>query len=147
MRITQEADYALRMVTLLAVEDSICGAGEIADRTGVPERFTHKILRKLMQGGILSSFAGAKGGYRLSLSPEAVSMLDIVELIDGPLEISKCADDSYVCSKNGACKTQCRYHQIFRLISSDIAEKMRRLTIARLIDPTLDMSDIEKIIL
>ena len=146
MRITQEADYALRIVSLLAVSDAICGAAEIADRTGVPERFTHKILRKLLQAGVVRSYPGAKGGYLLLRDPRELTMLDIVEQIDGPMEISKCADDEYICSKNGSCKTQCIYHQIFREISHIIAERMRKLTIAALTDPSKDIEDILNII-
>lgn len=142
MRITQEADYALRIVSLLAASDSICGAAEIADRTGVPERFAHKILRKLLQGGVVRSYTGAKGGYLLLRDPHELNMLDIVEQIDGPLEISKCADDGYICSKNGTCKGHCVYHQVFRQISADIADKMRKLTIAALTDPGRDISEI-----
>lgn len=142
MRITQEADYALRIVSLLAVSDAICGAAEIADRTGVPERFAHKILRKLLQGGVVRSYPGAKGGYILLRDPHELSMLDIIAQIDGPVEISKCADDDYICSRNGSCKENCVYHQVFRQISADIAEKMRKLTIAALTDPSKEISEI-----
>lgn len=142
MRITQEADYALRIVTMLAESDFICGAGEIAGRTGVPERFTHKILRKLMQGGLLQSYSGAKGGYSLKRSPSELTMLDVIEMIDGPLAISKCAGDTYICSKNGTCKEQCIYHQIFDRLSSDLAQKLRRLTIAEIINSSTDFSKI-----
>ncbi len=142
MRVTQEADYALRIVSLLAVSDAICGAAEIADRTGVPERFAHKILRKLLQGGMVRSYPGARGGYQLQRDPRELTMLDIVEQIDGPMEIAKCADDTYICSRNGSCKTQCVYHQIFREISRVIAERMQRLTIAAITDPSKDIQDI-----
>lgn len=146
MRITQEADYALRIVSLLAVSETICGAGDISERTGVPERFAHKILRKLLQGGIVRSYTGAKGGYLLLRDPHELSMLDVIEQIDGPLEISKCADDGYICSKNGTCKTECTYHQVFRKISADIADKMRKLTIAELTDPGKEISEILNLI-
>ena len=135
MRITQEADYALRITTALAAAGAVCGAAEIAESEGVPVRFAHKILRKLMQGGIVSSHVGAKGGYSLLSPPDQLTLLDIVELIDGPLAVSKCADENYVCSKNGTCKQNCIYHCIFDTISAELAEKMRLLTIAEIIDP------------
>lgn len=144
MRITQEADYALRIVSLLAASDTVCGATEIAEQSGVPVRFAHKILRKLMQGGVLRSYPGAKGGYRLLREPESLSMLEIIELIDGKLSISKCADDEYICSKNGTMKQQCVYHHIFQQISDDIAGKLRRLTIAEVIDQNNQLSEILK---
>ena len=143
MRITQEADYALRIVSFLAASDTICGAGETAARTGVPARFAHKILRKLMQGGIIKSYTGAKGGYCLLCEPSKLSMLDVIEQIDGPLEISKCMDDAYVCSKNGTCKQQCMYHQIFRHLSSDVAGKLGKITIEMISYPGTEINDIQ----
>lgn len=142
MRITQEADYALRIVSLLAATPSICGAAEIADHTGVPARFAHKILRKLLQGGIVRSYTGAKGGYTLLRPANELTMREVVEQIDGPIEITKCADENYVCSKNGVCKAGCVYHRVFRAIARDVADKMGRLTIADLNDPTKSIQDI-----
>ena len=147
MRITQEADYALRIVTMLAETDSICGAAEIAAQTGVPERFTHKILRKLMQNGTLQSFPGAKGGYRLFVRPGEITMLDVIEQIDGPLAISKCADEEYVCSKNGLCKEQCIYHRIFDAVSADLSQKFKKITIAEIIHSGPNLSEILNIII
>ena len=95
MRITQEADYALRIVTSLARSGTVCGAAELAESEGVPPRFAHKILRKLMQGGMIKSHPGAKGGYSLNILPEQLTMLDVIELIEGPFALSKCADEIY----------------------------------------------------
>ena len=134
MRITQEADYALRIVTSLARQGTVCGAAELAETEGVPPRFAHKILRKLMQGGIVKSHPGARGGYSLSIPPEQLTMLDVIELIEGPFALSKCAHADYICSKNGEYKKGCIYHQIFRRVTSEIAEKMQQLSIADIID-------------
>ena len=141
MRITQEADYALRIVTSLARSGTVCGAAELAESEGVPPRFAHKILRKLMQGGMIKSHPGAKGGYSLNILPEQLTMLDVIELIEGPFALSKCADEDYICSKNGDCKKGCIYHQIFCRVSSEIAEKMQQLSIADIIDSHLSQEE------
>ena len=95
MRITQEADYAMRIVCLLAqlesgeldlTDDSrsntetdtscendecrILGAAEITARTMVPPRFTLTILRKMVMSGLVESFKGKNGGYKLSKMPD-----------------------------------------------------------------------------
>lgn len=141
MRITQEADYALRMITSLARAGTVCGAAELAESEGVPPRFAHKILRKLMQGNMVKSHPGARGGYSLCVSPAQLTMLDVIEQIEGHFSLSKCADADYVCSKNGQCKAGCIYHQIFCRVSSEIAEKMQQLTIADIIDPNLTQEE------
>ena len=83
MRITQEADYALRIVALLASHDSLVDANTIADEAGITQRFALKILRKLAIGDVVVSQKGANGGYRLAKSPKEITLKEIIELIDG----------------------------------------------------------------
>ena len=90
MRITLESDYALRIVTSLAQSDAVIDARALSERTQVTLRFTLKILHKLTVGGIVNSIKGAKGGYRLSMSPENINLRQIIELIDGPIIIARC---------------------------------------------------------
>ena len=129
MRITQEADYALRITYLLAKTGQVLDAGTISTEAGVTERFTVKILRKLVSGGIVSSKKGSKGGYGLSVEPSEVSMRRVVELIDGPLEISRCLDSGYECTRTGDLKNKCTFHLIFAKINQTIAEKMDSVTL------------------
>ena len=82
MRITQESDYALRIVTALALADGTVDAGTLSEETSVTPRFTLKILHKLVHCGIVSSSKGANGGYRLSRSAENLTMKDIIEAIE-----------------------------------------------------------------
>ncbi len=142
MRITQEADYALRITYLLAKAGRVLDAGTISSEAGVTERFTVKILRKLVSGGIVGSKKGSKGGYELSLKPSEVSMRRIVELIDGPLEISRCLDSAYECTRTGEMKNRCTFHLIFSKISKYIAEKMDSVTLDALIKDDFDISEL-----
>ena len=143
MRITQEADYALRIAYLLAKDGGVLGAGTLAEAAGVSERFTLKILRKMAQGGIIASKKGAFGGYTLAVPPADVSMRRVVEVIDGPVEISRCLDSTYECTRTGDKKHECAFHLIFSKINKSIAEKMDTVTLGALID---DNMDIEKIL-
>ncbi len=143
MRITQEADYALRIVYLLAKNEGAIGSANIAASVGVTERFTIKILRKLMQDGIVESRKGVKGGYRLVANPADVSMLRVLEVISGPLEISRCLDSAYECTQNGSQKKCCAFHLIFGQINKTIADKLRQVTMETV---TADDFDIRKIL-
>lgn len=139
MRITQEADYALRIVYVLAKEEGILGSGNIAALSGVAERFTIKILRKLMQGGLVVSHKGVKGGYELLIPPDEVSMLRVVELISGPLEISRCLGKAYECTRTGDNKTQCAFHLIFSEINKSISDKLGKVTIGTVLAEDFDI--------
>ena len=128
MRITQESDYALRIVTAIAESEEVIDAGSLSQKTLVTQRFTLKILHKLVIGGIILSYKGAKGGYKLAKDAKDITLKNVIELIDGPIAIARCVDSDEGCSLN-CDKTACIYHHIFDKISSDVAKKLSEITI------------------
>ncbi len=133
MRITLESDYALRIITALASRENLIDAKSLADETQVTLRFALKILRKLVKGGLVTSFKGVRGGYNLAISADKITLRNIIELIDGPIFISRCLDSDGICSLN-LDKTACIYHQIFDKISFDLASKLEGITIQDIIN-------------
>ena len=133
MRITLESDYALRILTAMAGYDGITDAKTISDDTSVTIRFTLKILHKLVVGDLVESYKGSRGGYKLKRSPEIITLKDVIELIDGPIVISRCLETSEACSLNKD-KTACSYHHIFNTISRDVAKRLDGITIADVIN-------------
>ena len=95
MRITHEADYAVRIAYVLASENKMLPARDISEKSGVTLRFALKILRKLASDGIVVSYKGASGGYELAIDPDELSLGQLIECIDGPLEINHCLSDSF----------------------------------------------------
>jgi Rrf2 family protein len=128
MRITLESDYALRIVSALANKKGVVDANTLSSETSVTPRFTLKILHKLVQGDLVSSYKGVNGGYKLKYSPEEISLKKVIELIDGPIAIMRCLDSSEQCSMTSD-KTACIYHHIFNKISHDLASKLDNITI------------------
>ena len=106
MRITSESDYALRIITAMSKRSEVTDAKTLADDTNVTLRFTLKILNKLVGGGIAESYKGARGGYKLKLSPDKISLKMVIELIDGPIAIVRCLESEECCSLNQD-KTAC----------------------------------------
>lgn len=133
MRITQEADYALRIVCFLAEKNRMLDATTIAENAYITQRFALKILRKLVLGGLVRSYKGANGGYELVEKPEDVTLKDVIELIDGEIAISKCLMEDHVCSKQGEKKSACTIHCIFDAINRDVTDKLGGITIASVI--------------
>ena len=128
MRITLESDYALRIISAIAFENSVMDAKTISEKTSVTQRFALKILHKLVKGGLLNSYKGVNGGYSLKKEPENITLKDVIELIDGPIAIVRCLDSGEICSLN-TDKTACIYHHIFDSISLDVAKKLNGITI------------------
>ena len=133
MRITLESDYALRIITAMAMHNDVVDAGTIAVETSVTPRFTLKILHKLVKGNLISSYKGARGGYKLKTTPENITLKTVIELIDGPIAIARCVDSGEECSLN-CDKAACIYHHIFDSVSNDIAKKLAAIKISDVID-------------
>lgn len=129
MRITLESDYALRIISVLAKSDDVSDAKTLAEKTSVTQRFALKILHKLVQGDMVTSYKGVRGGYKLKVSPEKITLKSVIELIDGPIAIVRCLDSGEGCSMNSD-KTECIYHHIFDKISLELAAKLQNITIA-----------------
>ncbi len=129
MRITLESDYALRIVTAIAESEDVTDAKTLSAKTLVTQRFTLKILHKLVTGGLVLSFKGVKGGYKLARSADKITLKNVIELIDGPIAIVRCIDSEEGCSLN-CDKTACIYHHIFDNISFELSNKLDKITIS-----------------
>ena len=138
MRITLESDYALRILTAMAESDAVTDAKTISSTTSVTLRFTLKILHKLVGGGLVQSFKGVNGGYKLKMSPSDITLKAVIELIDGPIAIARCLESAESCSLN-CDKTACIYHHVFDTISIDLAKKLNRITIQDVINRTYSL--------
>jgi Rrf2 family transcriptional regulator, iron-sulfur cluster assembly transcription factor len=93
MRLTQKSKYATRALMELALEEcgSPLGVAEVARRQRIPERFLEQIFGDLRRAGVLESQRGAHGGYRFAMPPEEVSVLDVVEILDGEIRPARCS--------------------------------------------------------
>lgn len=138
MRITLESDYALRIVGALASKNDIIDAKTLSDEVSVTQRFTLKILHKLVSGDLVKSYKGVNGGYKLNASPQDITLKAVIELIDGPIAISRCLESNESCSMISD-KTSCIYHHIFDKISLDVAKKLNSITIADVINKKIEV--------
>lgn len=131
MRITRECDYALRIMTMLlkADENSVVDANTISQKQNIPSRFTVKILHKLVGAGFIKSKKGSNGGYYVA-EMEKVTLLDIVEAIDGPIEVNRCVGDENKCDMD---KTSCSVHHIMADINEHIVSKLKSIKLNELI--------------
>ncbi|UCE71027.1 MAG: Rrf2 family transcriptional regulator [Nitrospiraceae bacterium] len=104
MQITRETDYAIRCVLYLVENPGkVIMVDSIAQDKDIPKSFLSKILQKLTRADIVSSFRGMKGGFKLSKNPDQISLLTVIEAIEGPVTINRCALDENICSLSNSC--------------------------------------------
>jgi Rrf2 family protein len=87
MKLTRASSYALHAVAFMAAQkhDRPIASHLIAQARGIPERFLLKVLKPLVQARVLLSIKGPNGGYRLARPASEISMLEILEAVDGPI--------------------------------------------------------------
>ena len=145
MKITQEADYALRMMCLLTKQSaagvSTVGAAALAEGVAVPTRFGLKILHKLSQAELVKTSRGASGGYSLNTDPATLTVRRVIEAIDGPIEINRCLSDTHACLNNPN-KDCCRLHHVFEELNHHLTERLDRLTVAMVVDDRVGLGDL-----
>jgi Rrf2 family protein len=105
LRISRKIDYGLRAMIYLASirPDAIVPFREIARQMMVPEDFLAKILKTLVDQGLVRSTRGPHGGYALAKPASDISFLDVIEGVEGPIAINVCLDGDDPCSKAEAC--------------------------------------------
>src|SRR6516165_5785541 len=87
MKLSFAATYALRAVVYMAAqkETRSVSSQEIAKKRELPERFLLKVLKPLVSAGILQSVRGPGGGYRLARPATKITLLEVIEAVDGPI--------------------------------------------------------------
>lgn len=87
MKLTRASSYALHAVAFMAVQkhDRPIASHNIAQARGIPERFLLKVLKPLVSARVLLSIKGPNGGYRLAKKADDITMLEVLEAVDGPI--------------------------------------------------------------
>jgi len=135
MQITRATDYAVRILIHLAAspDHARVSASEVARGIEAPESFISKVLQQLVQRGMVTSRRGAGGGFQLAVEPENVSLLDVVEMVEGPMQINLCLPGEETCDR----KSWCGVHPIWSEAQDALKRVLASATIAQLAHESL----------
>lgn len=105
LQVSRRVEYALRAAIFLARREpgEIVSFKEIAEREGVPRDFLAKILRSLVDAGLVRSARGASGGFALARNADQISFLEVIEAADGPVALNNCCDAGPGCGASRSC--------------------------------------------
>ena len=105
MQISKAASYAIVAMGYLAQQSNggLVPALQIADNKQIPKAFLHKILRRLENSGFIKSKKGPKGGYKLTRPADSISILEIVETIQGQMFFNGCLLGRDDCNDEASC--------------------------------------------
>jgi len=106
MRLTRGSDYGLRGMLYMArlPRGQICLVSQVAAAEEMPESYLAKIFQDLARSRLLMSHRGAKGGFSLVSDPEQITLLQVIEAVEGPIAIAPCLDVREGCARVELCE-------------------------------------------
>ncbi len=122
MQITRQADYAIRAVRYLAKQGSSknVATSTVAKEMQIPASFLAKIISQLSIAGLLRTSRGARGGVLLAREPKDISVLDVVEAIDGPILLNECVGTNKPCN----FESDCLVHPIWQEVQESLVGRL-----------------------
>jgi FeS assembly SUF system regulator len=126
LKLTRKADYGLIALKHMAVKNGSASAREIADAYGIPLPLLSKVLQKLARTGFVLSEHGANGGYRLRRAAAAITALEVIRSIDGPVFLTSCFTEGTECG----LAARCNVREPLRKVHEGIQNLLGQMTIA-----------------
>lgn len=132
LRISRLTDYATVVMTCLAASPGeVLNAAQIAEGTHLELPTVSKLLKLLARAGLVTSFRGVNGGYRLARAATDISLAEIVEALEGPLGVTECSAATGDCPREGFCTVRGNWRRINHIVAS----ALRAVSLAEMLHP------------
>ncbi len=139
MRLTRAGEYAVRCMLYLSRKGKgvLASRKEIATHGGIPGGFLAKIAQELAKAGMIEITQGAKGGFRLAVDPEEVTLLQVVETMIGEIYLNDCVIRPSSCEAN----PECAVHRVWMGARDQLRSTLGSVTFAQLINQPVCLSE------
>jgi FeS assembly SUF system regulator len=132
LRVSRLTDYATVVMTCIAAHPGeVLSTAQIADEAQLELPTVSKLLKSLAHAGLVESFRGVNGGYRLARPAAAITLAQIVEAMEGPLGMTECSTVDGQCERAG----QCGVRGSWQRINDVVARALRAVSLADMIQP------------
>jgi FeS assembly SUF system regulator len=132
LRISKLTDYAILMMVELTRDGEMLSAHSLAERIRVEVPTASKVLKLLVGGGLLDSFRGVNGGYRVNRQAGDISVAEVIAAIEGPIAMTECSIEEGLCSQEDSCELRGNWQRI----SLAVADALQKVTLAEMGAPT-----------
>jgi Rrf2 family iron-sulfur cluster assembly transcriptional regulator len=131
MKLTRGGEYGIRGVLYLAKQEEgkVSMLSTIAETQDVPPRFLAKIFQALAKAGVVRSHRGAKGGFSLARPAADVTIKDVIEAIEGPIQLNVCLTAPGTCDRDQVCPM----HKVWQEAQEKMMEILGRRSFAEMV--------------
>lgn len=122
IRINRETDYSFRIILALtrAGGNVRLSSAEIQKSMLIPPSFLHRIIASLARNNIINTYPGRDGGVQLAREPEKITLLDVYEAVEGPVQLSICLVHDTDCPLNSPCPIHKCLNQVQKAIIDEL---------------------------
>ena len=131
LRISKLTDYAILVMVELARSGDMSSAHALAERVGIELPTASKVLKLLAGSGLVESFRGANGGYRVNRPASGISVAEVIAAIEGPIAMTECSVVEGLCSQEDSCGLRGNWQRI----SLAVAEALEGVSLAEMAAP------------
>jgi FeS assembly SUF system regulator len=134
IRLAKLTDYGLVLMTTMARQSSVTvhTARDLAVVTRLPLPTATKVLKQLLQSGLLVSHRGTNGGYSLAKDPAEISVAEIIAAVEGPIALTECSTDiTGLCDLERSCPIKSNQ----RVLSEVVRDALQKVTLSDLAQP------------
>mgnify|MGYP001815601840 FL=1 len=132
LRISKLTDYAILVMVELTRDGEMLSAHALAERIHVEVPTASKVLKLLSGAGLLDSFRGANGGYRVKRTAGEISVAEVIAAIEGPIAMTECSVEKGLCSQEDSCELRGNWQRI----SLAVADALHKVSLAEMVAPT-----------
>lgn len=138
-RLTNAGEYAVRLMTYLAGQppEKVVSAKEVATAQDIPHKFLQTIVSQFVKQGFVQSFKGVNGGIQLAPAAREMTLLQVIEAIEGPIALNVCMLGKGYCHFIGACSV----HQVWHKAQDAMRNVLASQTIGALASANHQIAD------
>lgn len=138
MKLSTKGRYGVKAMVDLAMHygDTPVSIKTISQRQNISEYYLEQLFSPLRKAKLIKSIRGAQGGYVLNSDPRDITVADVMDVLEGPVEISECID-GVECDNIGVCATRLLWEKI----KNSIDEVMESITLQDIVDDYIKMND------
>ncbi|TAM58981.1 MAG: SUF system Fe-S cluster assembly regulator [Rhodanobacter sp.] len=139
LRVSRLTDYATVVMTCIAASPGeVLSTAQIADATHLELPTVSKLLKTLGHAGLVESFRGVNGGYRLARPASTINLAEIVEALEGPIGMTECGVSEGQCDR----ESQCGVRGSWQRINSVLDDALRAVSLADMLHPPVHRTQV-----